>query len=34
MPETEWMKLVKQMRLKYKCSLADAMKHAKKVYKK
>ena len=34
MPTTQWMQLVMQMRKKYKCSLADAMKKAKAVYKK
>lgn len=31
---TDWMKLVMKMKEKYKCSLKDAMAHAKKVYKK
>lgn len=31
---TDWMKLVMSMRKKHGCSLTEAMKHAKKVYKK
>ena len=30
---SDWLKLVMQMKKKYNCSLTDAMKHAKKVYK-
>ena len=30
----EWMKLVMEMKKKHKCSLKEAMAHAKKVYKK
>ena len=29
-----WMTLVMQMKAKYKCSLKEAMQHAKKIYKK
>lgn len=32
--QTEWMKLVMQMKAKHKCSLKQAMAYAKKVYKK
>ena len=31
---SDWLKLVMQMRKKHGCSLTEAMKHAKKVYKK
>ena len=31
---TDWMKLVMEMKNKHKCSLKEAMKKAKAVYKK
>jgi hypothetical protein len=31
---TDWMKLVMEMKNKHKCSLTEAMKKAKAVYKK
>jgi hypothetical protein len=31
---TDWMKLVMQMKSKHRCSLKEAMVHAKKVYVK